>query len=87
MKVGVLMKIPGGIYNVSEVYSKQKPVGKVDKASAVLPKKDVVSISNNAKDYQTLSKALKDVPNFRQSKVDEFSEIYSSGGYDVKARI
>ncbi|MDF2989313.1 MAG: Anti-sigma-28 factor, FlgM [Eubacterium sp.] len=80
------MKISGEIYNVSKVYDTQKSVGKIEKTSAVAPKKDVVSISNNAKDYQTVAKALKDIPDYRQSKVDEFSEIYSSGSYDVSGK-
>ena len=80
------MKISGDIYNVSKVYNKQKSVEKIGKTSAVTPKKDVVSISNNAKDYQTVSKALKDVPDVRQSKVDEFTDIYRSGGYDVSGK-
>jgi negative regulator of flagellin synthesis FlgM len=86
VKVGVDMKISGDIYNVSKVYNKQKSVDKIEKASAVTSKKDVVSISNNAKDYQTVSKALKDVPDIRQSKVEEFKEAYMSGGYDVSGK-
>ena len=80
------MKITGDIYNVSKIYGNQKPVGKVEKASSVAPKKDVVSISNNAKDYQTVTKALKDVPDIRQNKVEEFTEAYRSGGYDVSGK-
>jgi len=79
------MKIPD-IYNVSKVYNKQKPISRVDTASAIAPKKDVVTISSNAMDYQTVSKALKDIPNIRQSKVDEFSDLYKSGGYDVSGK-
>lgn len=80
------MKITGDIYNVSKIYGNQKSVGKVDKTNPVAPKKDVVSISNNAKDYQTVSKALKDIPDVRQNKVDEFAEVYRSGGYDVSGK-
>ncbi|HEY5586499.1 MAG TPA: flagellar biosynthesis anti-sigma factor FlgM [Ruminiclostridium sp.] len=80
------MKILGDIYNISKIYDKQKSVGKVDKASAITPKKDVVSISSNAKDYQTVSKALRDVPDIRQNKVDEFADSYRSGGYDVSGK-
>ena len=80
------MKITGDIFNVSKVYSKQNSVGKVDKTSAITPKKDVVSISSNAKDYQTVSKALKDVPDFRQNKIDEFADTYRSGGYDISGK-
>jgi len=80
------MKIPGEIYNVSKVYGTNKTTGKIEKTGSVAPKKDVVSISNNAKDYQTVAKALKDIPDYRQSKVDELSELYNSGSYDVSGK-
>ncbi len=80
------MKISGDVYNVAKVYNKQKSVESIGKTSAIAPKKDVVSISSNAKDYQTVSKALKDVPNVRQNKVDEFLDLYQSGGYDVSGK-
>lgn len=77
------MKISGDMFNVSKVYNKQKQVGRMDKTNSITPKKDVISISNNAKDYQTVSKVLKDIPDVRQSKIDEFAETYRSGSYDV----
>lgn len=80
------MKILGDVYNVSKVYDKQKSVANVTKTSSIIPKKDVVSISSNAMDYQTVSKALKDVPDVRQNKVDEFTDMYRSGGYDVNGK-
>jgi len=80
------MKILGDIYNVSKVYDKQKSVAKVDKTNSIIPKKDIVSISSNAKDYQTVSKALRDVPDVRQNKIDEFTDVYRSGGYDVSGK-
>lgn len=80
------MKITGDIYNVSKVYETQKPVEKVNKVNSVAPKKDVVSISSNAMDYQTVSKVLKDIPDVRQNKVDEFAEAYKSGRYDVSGK-
>jgi len=78
------MKIWGDIPKVSGVYDKQKSLSKVDKASGVAAKKDVVSISNQAKDYQTVMKALKDVPDVRNDKVSELADKYESGNYDVK---
>lgn len=80
------MKITGDVYNVSKVYDSKKPVGKIEKTSSVAPKKDVVSISSNAMDYQTVTKALKEVPDVRQNKVEEFAEVYRSGSYDVSGR-
>ncbi|WP_313563571.1 flagellar biosynthesis anti-sigma factor FlgM [Ruminiclostridium cellobioparum] len=80
------MKITGDVYNVSKVYDSKKPVGKIEKTSSVAPKKDVISISSNAMDYQTVTKALKEVPDVRQNKVDEFAQAYRSGSYDVSGR-
>ena len=80
------MKITGDIYNVAKVYNKQKSVDSVGRTSSIQPKKDVLSISNNAKDYQTVAKALKDVPDVRQDKIDKLTEVYRSGGYDVSGR-
>lgn len=77
------MKITGDIYNVAKVYNKQKSVGNIAKTGQVVPKKDVVSISNDGRDYQTVAKALRDVPDIRQEKVDELTELYRSGGYNV----
>jgi negative regulator of flagellin synthesis FlgM len=77
------MKIWGEIPKILGVYDKQKSIGKVDKTSGVSAKKDVVSISNQAKDYQTAMKAIKDVPDIRQDKVKELSEKFDSGTYSV----
>ena len=77
------MKIWGDIPKILGVYDKQKSVGKTDKASGVSAKKDVVSISNQAKDYQTAMKAVRDVPDIRQDKVNELSDKYESGNYNV----
>ena len=78
------MKIWGDIPKVSGVYDKQKSLSKVDKTSGVSAKKDVVSISSQAKDYQTVMKALRDVPDVRNDKVSELADKYESGNYDVK---
>lgn len=77
------MKIWGEIPKVLGISSNQKNVSKVDKVSGVAAKKDVVSISNQAKDFQTIMKALRDVPDMRQDKVNELAEKYQSGNYDV----
>lgn len=77
------MKIWGGIPKVSGVYDKPDKINKVDKANNVEGKKDAVSISNKAKDFQTVMKALKDVPDIRQEKLNELADRYDSGNYDV----
>lgn len=78
------MKIWGEIPKVNGVYGKQKNVGKVQKTDGVSSKTDIISISNQAKDYQTVMKALKDVPDIRKEKVEGLIEKFQSGTYDVK---
>lgn len=80
------MRIPGDIPKITGIYDKQKNVNKIEKASAVSSKKDVVSISNQAKDFQTVQKALKSVPDIRQNKVNELTVKYESGQYDAKGK-
>ncbi|TYQ15012.1 UNVERIFIED_CONTAM: FlgM family anti-sigma-28 factor [Acetivibrio alkalicellulosi] len=78
------MKIPGGIPRVTEVYDKHKSVKKAGKSSNVTSKKDVVSISNQAKDFQTVMKALKNVPDMRKEKVEKLAKEFEEGKYQVK---
>lgn len=80
------MKIWGGIPKILGVYDKQKSLGKVGRSSGISAKKDVVSISNAAKDYQVAVKALKDVPDVRQDKVNELIQKFESGSYDVSGK-
>ncbi len=77
------MRIPGDISKITGVYDKQKNVNRVDRTNMVASKKDVVSISTQAKDFQTVFRALKDIPDIRQGKVDELSARYESGNYDI----
>jgi negative regulator of flagellin synthesis FlgM len=77
------MKIWGDIPKISGVYDKQKSIKKLDKSSETYAKHDAVSISNQAKDYQTVMKALRDVPDIRKDKVDELRDKYESGKLNV----
>lgn len=77
------MRIPGDISKITGMYDQHKSVGRVGRTGAVTAKKDVLSISSQAKDFQTAYKALKDIPDIRQAKVNELSEKYDSGSYDI----
>ncbi|MDP4179504.1 MAG: flagellar biosynthesis anti-sigma factor FlgM [Bacillota bacterium] len=77
------MRINGDAPKVSGIYSKNKNINKVDKSEATAGKKDVLSISNQAKDFQTALKALKDIPEIRTEKVKQIEEKYNSGEYNV----
>jgi len=79
------MKIWGEIPKISGIYDNVKKTNKIDKAAAAT-KKDVLSISEQAKDYQTAIRAMRDVPDIRTEKVAAISEKYESGKYDVNGR-
>lgn len=80
------MKIWGEVPKVSGVYGNYKSVNKVEKSTGVVSKKDTFSVSNMAKDYQTVMKAIKDLPNIRQDKVKELADRYEAGNYNTSGR-
>ncbi|HHV59488.1 MAG TPA: flagellar biosynthesis anti-sigma factor FlgM [Clostridiaceae bacterium] len=80
------MKIWGDIQKVSGVYNKHSRVNRTEKPVSVNGKKDTVSISGEAKDFQTVMRALKDVPDVRRDKVDALAEKYRSGSYTVSGK-
>lgn len=79
------MKIWGEIPKILGVYDKTKNVSKVEKSDVVSGKKDDISISGSGRDFQSVMKALKDVPDVRQDLINNLSEKYESGSYDVNA--
>jgi len=80
------MRIPGDIPKITGVYGTQKNIGRVGKTGSVAAKKDVLSISNEAKDFQTVYKALRDVPDIREAKVGGILDSMESGSYNVTGR-
>ncbi|MGI6668046.1 MAG: flagellar biosynthesis anti-sigma factor FlgM [Acetivibrionales bacterium] len=80
------MRINGDITKITGVYGTQKSIGKLEKTGSVSAKKDVLSISSEAKDFQTVLRALKDVPDIRQGRVNEILEKIETGSYDVTGR-
>ncbi|NLN64333.1 MAG: flagellar biosynthesis anti-sigma factor FlgM [Clostridiaceae bacterium] len=80
------MKIWGDNPRVFGVYNHTNTVGKVQKTENVASKRDGYKISSQAKDYQAVMKALRDVPDIRQDKVREISERLESGQYKVETR-
>lgn len=59
------------------------------KVSAVKTNKsdsqDQVAFSTQAKDFATIKKMLKDVPEVRQERVDELKEQINNGTYNVSS--
>jgi len=80
------MRIPGDIPKITGVYGAQKNIGRIGKTGSVSAKKDVLSISNEAKDFQTVFRALRDVPDIREAKVGSILESIESGNYNVTGR-
>lgn len=77
------MKIWGDNPRVFGVYNQTNPVGKVKKQASVASGKDEYKISSQARDYQTVMKALRNVPDIRQDKVKEISEKIEAGNYKI----
>jgi negative regulator of flagellin synthesis FlgM len=80
------MRILGEVPKITGVYGSQKNIGRVGKAGSVVSKKDVLSISSEAKDFQAVFRTLREVPDIRQEKVDAILGSIEAGGYDVKGR-
>lgn len=79
------MKIWGNIPKVSGVYGNTGKIDKQSKVGEVSLKKDEFSISGTAKDFTSVMKALRQVPDIRQDKVDEITQKIERGQYSVKA--
>ncbi|AUG56247.1 MAG TPA: flagellar biosynthesis anti-sigma factor FlgM [Ruminiclostridium sp.] len=77
------MKIQGEIPKVPKVYDSQKNISKADVVNKVIYKKDVVSISSQGREFQTVMKALKNVPDIRKDKVEKIEKQIQSGDYKV----
>lgn len=74
------MKI-GQVSGVSGVYNKQG-ISKVERTKEVQGSKDVVSISGAGQDYNTAMKAMRDIPDVRVEKVEEFKAKVDNGTYN-----
>ena len=74
-----------GVSNPYEVYQTQR-TNNVSRLSRAEEKKDIVALSSQAKDYQVAARALKEVPDVRQDKVNEIQSKIESGNYNVSAK-
>lgn len=77
------MKISGDVPKITPVYGGAKRVGQAYGMSGVSAKRDELTISGTAKDFQTVMKALKDVPDVRDEKVAEIGSQVDAGTYEV----
>lgn len=76
------MKITS-LFNATNVYNKNvKTDKKIDK-----PKKqnDSLMVSDTARDFQSVLKAVSNAPDVREDKVEQISEKIQEGSYDVSS--
>ena len=75
------MRIGDGLPQVTGIYTNDKKVSRVENLNNVQGIKDNVKISEVGKDFAIAQKALKDVPDVRQEKVDEVMAKMEKGEY------
>lgn len=71
-----------GVFNPYEVYGQKKTASSI-KAGKTEDKKDVVALSEQAKDYQALTRIMTEVPDVRADVVSGVKSRYESGSYNV----
>ncbi|WP_427338122.1 flagellar biosynthesis anti-sigma factor FlgM [Caloranaerobacter sp. DY30410] len=74
--------INNNIYKALKLYNSQKQI-KDKKTSAKAEKKDKLSLSNKAIEYQIAMKALRNVPDIRKDKVEEIKRQIETGTYKI----
>ena len=79
------MKIWGDIPKVPGIYGNTGKISRYTKTGEVLSKKDELSISGTAKDFSIAMKAVRQIPEVRQEKVNEIIQKMQRGEYSVKA--
>ena len=77
------MRIGDGLPQVTGIYTNDKRVSRVENLNNVESVKDNVKISEVGKDYAIAQKALKDVPDVRQDKIDAVMSKMKNGEYSV----
>ncbi len=75
------------INNASKLYTAYptSKVNNVAKTAKTDGQKDVLAVSDLAKDYQKVRSALSQIPDVRQDKVSEIKARYNAGTYKVDA--
>ena len=78
------MRIGDGLPQITGIYTNDKKVSRVENLNNVQGIKDNVKISEVGKDYAIAQKALKDIPDVRQEKIDEVKAKMAEGKFEVK---
>lgn len=72
------------VQQILKAYNKN--VSKVKKTEEAKFKSDKIEISESAKDFQVAMKALSDVPEVREEKVEELKKKIADGKYQPSAQ-
>ncbi len=80
------MKIWGNIPKVSGVYGNTSKIEKLSKVGETASKKDELTISGTAHDFNVVMKALRQIPDVRQGKVNDISQKIERGEYSISSR-
>ncbi|MBE5813439.1 MAG: flagellar biosynthesis anti-sigma factor FlgM [Clostridiales bacterium] len=75
------MRIGDGLPQVTGIYTNDKKVSRVENLNNVQGIKDNVKISEVGKDYAIAQKALKDIPDVRQDKIEDVKAKMEKGDY------
>ena len=78
------MRIPGDVPKITGIYGSQK-INKIRRSGGAASKKDVLSISNEAKDFQTVLRALREVPDIRKEKGGHYPRKHRGGPIRCKS--
>ena len=82
-----------GLPQVTGIYTNDKKVSRVENLNNVENVKDNVKISEVGKDYAIAQKALKDIPDVRQDRIEEVKAKMEKGemenvkGEDIATKI
>ena len=76
------MRIGDGLPQVTGIYTNDKRVSRVENLNNIGSIKDNVKISEVGKDYAVAQKALKDIPDVRQNKIDDVLAKMEKGEYE-----
>ncbi|MGI6084082.1 MAG: flagellar biosynthesis anti-sigma factor FlgM [Acetivibrionales bacterium] len=79
------MKIWGNIPKVSGIYGSTGKIDRPSKVGEASSKKDELSISGTAKDFGIAMRAVRQIPDVRQEKINGIIQKMNSGNYMVKA--
>jgi negative regulator of flagellin synthesis FlgM len=80
------MRINGDFNKIMGVYNQNKSINKTIENKNLKGKKDIVSISDDAKDFQTALREAKKAKDVREEKVAKLSKEYAEGTYNVSTK-